>query len=59
MEIKNTYYNFERINTDGSKDGKRAAAAADPDGDVITFRLLDNCSIFSAELKAIQKMLKS
>ena len=56
-EIKNTYYNFERIYTDGSKDGKRVAAAAVPDGDIITFRLPDNASIFSAELKAIQLAL--
>ena len=56
IEIKNTYYNFERIYTDGSKDGKRAAVAV-PDGDVITFRLPDNSSIFSAELKAIDLAL--
>ena len=37
LEIKNTYFNFERTYTDGSNDGKRAAAAAVPDGDVIHF----------------------
>ena len=57
MEIKNIYYNIERIYTDGSKDCKRAAAASVPDGDVITFRLPDNSSIFSVELKAIHLAL--
>ena len=57
MEINNTYFKFERIYTDGSKDGKKAAAAAVPDGDVITFRLPNNASIFSAELKAIHLAL--
>ena len=44
--IENTYCNFKRIYTDGSKDGKSA------DGDVITFRLQDNASICSAELNS-------
>ena len=48
IEIKNTNFNFERIYTDDSNDGKRAAAAAVPGGDVITFRLPDNFSVFSA-----------
>ena len=53
MEIKKTYFNFQRIYIDGSKDGEKAAAAAVSDGDVITFRLPNNASIFSAELKPI------
>ena len=35
-QVKTTYYNFERIHTDGSKNGKRTAVS---DGYVITFRL--------------------
>ena len=57
MEIKNTYFNFELIYTHGSKDDKRVAAAAALAGDVVTFRLPDNASIFSAELKAIHLAL--
>ena len=60
--IKDQYYNYERIYTDGSKDDKRVAAAACPaglfgDSEEITFRLPDNSSVFSAELKAFDLAL--
>ena len=48
---------FEHIYTDGSKEGKNVAAAAVLDGEVYQFRLPNNASIFSAELKTIDLAL--
>src|SRR5580693_8601439 len=44
--------------TDGSKDGNTVAAATVLDNLVCRSRLRDGCSIFTAELKAIQLALK-
>ena len=52
-EIRNCYPLFTQIYTDGSKDGEKAAAAAVCEDVELSFRLPDNSSIFSAELKAI------
>ena len=43
--------------TDGSKDGEKVASAAILDGESYQFRLPNNSSIFSAELKAIDLAL--
>ena len=53
LEIKEQYYTHEEIYTDGSKDGEKVASAAILDGKLYQFRLPNNASIFSAELKAI------
>ena len=53
LEVKEQYYTHEVIYTDGSKDGEKVASAAILDGELYQFRLLNNSSIFSAELKAI------
>ena len=53
LEVKEQYYTLEDIYTDGSKDGEKVAAAAILDGELYQFRLPNNTSIFSAELKAI------
>jgi ribonuclease HI len=42
-----------KIFTDGSKEDEKVAAAAVSDGGVSLFRLPDNASIFTAELRAI------
>ena len=53
LEVKEQYYTHEEIFTDGSKDGEKVASAAILDGELNQFRLPNNSSIFSAELKAI------
>ena len=57
LEIKEQYYTHEKIYTDGSKDGEKVASAAILDGELYQFRLLNNSSIFSTELKAIDLVL--
>ena len=57
LEVKEKYYTHEEIFTDGSKDGEKVASAAVLDGELYQFRLPNNCSIFSAELKAIDLAL--
>ena len=57
LEIKERYCLYEQIYTDGSKDGKKVAAAAVLDGELYQFRLPDNASSFSAELKALDLAL--
>ena len=57
LEVKEQYYTHEEIYTDGSKDGEKVASAAILDGELYQFRLLNNSSIFSAELKAIDLAL--
>ena len=51
------YWLYEQIYTDGSKDGKKVSAAALLDGELYQFRLPDNASSFSAELKALDLAL--
>ena len=57
LEVKEQYYTHEEIFTDGSKDGEKVASAAILDGELYQFRLPNNSSIFSAELKAIDLAL--
>ena len=57
LEVKEQYYTHEEIYTDGSKDGEKVASAAILDGELYQFRLPNNSSIFSAELKAIDLAL--
>ena len=57
LEVKEKYYTHEEIYTDGSKDGSKVASAAVLDGELYQFRLPNNSSIFSAELKAIDLAL--
>ena len=57
LEIKEKYYTHEEIYTDGSKDGKKVASAAILDGELYQFRLPNNSSVFSAEIKAIDLAL--
>ena len=57
LEVKEQYYTHEDIYTDGSKDGEKVASAAILDGELYQFRLPNNSSIFSAELKAIDLAL--
>ena len=57
LEVKEQYYTHEDIYIDGSKDGEKAASAAILDGELYQFRLPNNSSIFSAELKAIDLAL--
>ena len=57
LEIKENYYTHEEIDTDGSKEGKKVALAAILDGDLYQFRLPNNSSVFSAEIKAIDLAL--
>ena len=57
LEVKEQYYTHEEIYTDGSKDGEKVASAAILDGELYQFRLPNNSSIFSAELKAIDLTL--
>ena len=53
LEVKEQYYTHEDIYRDGSKDGDKVASAAILDSELYQFRLPNNSSIFSAELKAI------
>ena len=57
LEIKEQYYTHEEMYTDDSKDGEKVASAAILDGESYQFRLPNNSSIFSAELKAIDLAL--
>ena len=55
FKYKEQYYTHEEI--DGSKDGDKVASAAILDGELYQFRLPNNSSIFTAELKAIDLAL--
>ena len=57
LEVKEKYYTHDKIFTDGSKDGEKVASAAVLDGELYQFRLPNNSSIFSAELKAVDLAL--
>ena len=57
LEVKEQYLTYEEIYTDGSKDGEKVASAAFLDGELYQFRIPNNSSIFSAELKAIDLAL--
>ena len=57
LEIKEKYYTHEEIYTDGSKDGEKVASAVILDGELYQFRLANNSSVFSAEVKAINLAL--
>ena len=57
LEVKEQYYTHQEIYTDGSKDGEKVASAAILDGELYQFRLPNNSSIFTAELKAIDLAL--
>ena len=52
MILKEQFYTHE-IYTNVSKDGEKFSSAALLDGELCQFRLPNNSSIFSAELKAI------
>ena len=56
-EVKEQFYTHEIIYTDGSKNGEKVASAANLDGELYQFRLPNNSSIFSAELKEIDLTL--
>ena len=57
LEVKEQYYTHEEIYTDGSKDGDKVASATILDCEFYQFRLPNNSSVFSAELKAIDLAL--
>ena len=57
LKVKEQHYTHEEIYTDGSKDGDKVASAAILDGELYQFRLPNNSSVFSAELKAIDLAL--
>ena len=57
LEVEEQYYTHKEIYIDGSKDGEKIALAAILDGKLYQFRLPNNSSIFSAELKAIDLTL--
>ena len=57
LEVKEQYYTHEDIYTDGSKDGEKVASAVILDSELYQFRIPNNSSIFSAELKAIDLAL--
>ena len=52
LEVKEQYYAHEDIYTDGFKDGEKVASVAILEGEFYQFRLPNNSSVFSAELKA-------
>ena len=56
-EIKENYFSYKPIYTDGSKEGNSVAAAAVYGERGLKCRLPDNSSIFSAEIKAIDLAL--
>ena len=56
-EIKEHYFSYKPIYTDGSKEGNSVAAAAVYGERGLKCRLPDNSSIFSAEIKAIDLAL--
>ena len=55
--MKEQDFTHEEIYTHGLKDGEKVASAAILDGELYQFRLPNNSSIFSAELKAIDLAL--
>ena len=57
LEVKEQYYTHEEIYPGGSKDGEKVASAAILDGELHQFRLPNNSSIFSAELRAVNLAL--
>ena len=57
LEVKEQYYTHQETYTDGSKDGEKVTSFAILDGELYQFRLPNNFSIFSAELKAIDLAL--
>ena len=59
LEIKEKYYTHEEIYTNGSKDGDKVASAAILTGELYQFRLPNNSSVFSAEVKAIYHALNN
>ena len=56
-ETISNFDSYKQTFTDGSKDGEKVAAACVTDGKSVQFRLPDNASIFSAEVKAIDLAL--
>ena len=57
LEVKEQYYTDEEIYTGGSKDDETVASAAILDSELYQFRLPNDSSVFSAELKAIDLAL--
>ena len=57
LEIKERYYIYEQIYTDGANNGNKVASAAVLDGEVYQFRLPNTASSFSVELKALDLAL--
>jgi len=55
--LRDSYTGYKAIYTDGSKDNDRTAAAAVSEGLNVQVRLLDGASIYTAELRAIQRAL--
>ena len=59
MEIQNRYCDYIHVYTDGSWDGNSVTCATGfPSNTIISFRLLDSVSIFTAEIWAIIKALE-
>ena len=59
MEIQERYRDYIPVYTDGSRDGNSVACAKDfPSNTIISMRLIDSASIFTAEIWAIVKVLK-
>ena len=56
-ELLSDFSNYETIFTDGSKDGDTAGSACVTPSDTYKYRLPDNASVFSAEIKAIDLAL--
>ena len=59
MEIRERYRDYIRVYTDGSRDGNAVACATVfPSNTVISMRLPDSASVFTAEVWAIIKALE-
>ena len=59
MEIRDRYRDYIPIYTDGSRDGNAVACATvSPSDNVISMRLPDSASVFTAEVWAIIKALE-
>ena len=56
-ELKLKYNGFCEMYTDGSKVGEKVACAVLTDCGVLSYRLPNGCSIFTAELEAINKAI--
>lgn len=54
---RSRFQTYTDLYTDGSKDGEKVAAAVVHENDIISCRLPNNASIFSAEVKAIDLAL--